>query len=94
MNTYNSDTSYRAQAEDALAQYLCTPGSLYSLLMFLGSTQVNRDLRQAAGIAVKNKIKSNIITIIIIIIIIIIINYPNPMINNRILDIRRAWNDR
>ena len=61
MNTYNSDTSYRAQAEDALAQYLCTPGSLYSLLMFLGSSQVNRDLRQAAGIAVKNKVKSNII---------------------------------
>ena len=61
LNTYNPDTSLRSQAEASLAQYLCQPGSLHSMLMFLGNPDhVHRDLRQAAGIAVKNKLKSKI----------------------------------
>ena len=59
LNTYNSDTHLRSQEEASLAQYLCQPGSLYNMLKFLGNPDhVHRDLRQAAGIAVKNKLRS------------------------------------
>lgn len=84
INTYNADQTQRSQAEEALSQYLCKPGSLYHLIIFLGNPEIHRDLRyiiyynyhntiiiinaiilllfsQAAGIAVKNKIRSKLL---------------------------------
>ena len=45
INTLNPDQSQRSQAEEALSQYLCKPGSLYHLIIFLGNAEIHKDLR-------------------------------------------------
>lgn len=47
----------RKQAEEYLSNFLNTSGAIQALLSFVGNRQQNRDLRQAAAIQVKNKIR-------------------------------------
>ena len=56
IHTYNADPSLRKQAETALDQFVITDGALFVLLSFVGNQTMHRDLRQAAGIIIKNKI--------------------------------------
>ena len=57
INTYNSDASLRAQAEQALNQFLAANGALVALLNFIGNTGNHRELRQATGLVIKNKMR-------------------------------------
>lgn len=57
INTYNPDAGLRAQAEQALNQFLVTGGALVALLNFIGNTGNHRELRQATGIVIKNKMR-------------------------------------
>lgn len=58
INTYNPDQSLRIQAENALAQLLTQTGSFSQLLYFISQSNVyHRDLRLAACITIKNKIR-------------------------------------
>jgi hypothetical protein len=57
INTYNPDNLLRHQAEQALNQFEGTPGSLSTLVNFIGGTHRHRELRQAASIIIKNKIR-------------------------------------
>lgn len=57
INTYNPDATLRAQAEQALNQFLITGGALVALLNFIGNAGNHRELRQATGIVIKNKMR-------------------------------------
>lgn len=57
INTYNPDAALRVQAEQALNQFLVTGGALVALLNFIGNTGNHRELRQATGIVIKNKMR-------------------------------------
>ena len=57
INTYNPDANLRMQAEAALNQFLVTGGALVALLNFIGNTNNHRELRQATGIVIKNKMR-------------------------------------
>lgn len=56
INTYNADPQLRSHAETALKAFIATEGALFALISFLGNQSIHRDLRQAAGIIVKNRI--------------------------------------
>jgi hypothetical protein len=56
IHTYHPDPNLRKHAEEALNHLITQPGSLFALLTFLGTRDFHRDLRQAAGIVVKNRI--------------------------------------
>lgn len=58
INTYNPDPVSRKQAEASLEQYLHNIGAFYSLLDFIKSVDMGRDLRLAASIVTKNKARS------------------------------------
>jgi hypothetical protein len=58
INTYNKDAALRAQAEQALDQFLKSSGALVTLLNFIGNTNNHRELRQATGIQIKNKMRA------------------------------------
>jgi len=58
INTYNQDATLRAQAEQALNQFLLSSGALLALLNFIGNTNNHRELRQATGIVIKNKMRA------------------------------------
>jgi len=51
------DANLRKQAEDSLEHFIATHGALQHLLVFVSNRQVVKDLRQAAAIQVKNKIR-------------------------------------
>jgi beta-lactamase class A len=58
INTYNSNFQLRTEAEQSLNFFLQTSGALYSLLTFISlqnDESVDRELRLAAAICVKNK---------------------------------------
>jgi hypothetical protein len=57
INTYNQDAGLRAQAEEALKQFLRTSGSLVALVNFVGSN-THRELRLATCIVIKNNLRS------------------------------------
>lgn len=57
INTYNSDAGLRQQAENALAEFLSTPGSLNALVNYLGNSNNHRELRQATGLVIKNRLR-------------------------------------
>lgn len=57
INTYNQNAELRAQAEAALGQFLATSGALIALLNFIGNTNNHRELRQATGLVIKNKMR-------------------------------------
>ena len=57
INTYNPDNTLRGQAEEGLKQFNTAPGSLSALVSFVGGTQRHRELRLAAAIQVKNKLR-------------------------------------
>ena len=57
INTYNSDNQLRLQAESALAQFLTADGALIALLNFISNTTNHKELRQATGIVIKNKLR-------------------------------------
>ena len=56
INTYNSSLEARQQAEQALVAYLATPGSALDMLGTIG-TASHRDIRLAAAIIMKNRIR-------------------------------------
>ena len=58
INTYNSDPVLRNQAETELNEYLHNSGAFYSLLEFTRCDDMIRDLRLAASIVAKNKVRS------------------------------------
>ena len=58
INTYNPDFTLRTQAEAALNQFLRISGACFQILLLAGNHSVHRDLRQAAKILLKNKIRS------------------------------------
>jgi hypothetical protein len=57
INTYNPNAELRAQAETALGHFLATSGALVALLNFIGNTNTHRELRQATGLVIKNKMR-------------------------------------
>ena len=57
INTYNPNHDLRVNAEKALQQFLVTPGSLTALINFIGAVNVHRELRQASGIVLKNRLR-------------------------------------
>lgn len=57
INTYNPNADLRAQAEAALGQFLVTSGALVALLNFIGNVNNHRELRQATGLVIKNKMR-------------------------------------
>lgn len=57
INTYNPDAQLRKQAEQALNQFLISNGALVALLNFIGNVSNHRELRQATGIVIKNKMR-------------------------------------
>ncbi len=57
INTYNPDNQLRLQAEAALAQFLTADGALIALLNFISNVNNHKELRQATGIVIKNKLR-------------------------------------
>jgi len=58
LHTYHPDKTLRTQAEQALETYLNTdPSALASLLAMVKNREISSDLRKAAAIQVKNKVK-------------------------------------
>jgi hypothetical protein len=57
INTYNPNHDLRVHAEQALQQFLLTHGSLTALINFIGSSSVHRELRQASGLVLKNRLR-------------------------------------
>lgn len=57
INTYNPNHNLRVQAENALQQFLVTGGSLSALINFIGNTSLHRELRQASGLVLKNRLR-------------------------------------
>ena len=56
INTYNIDGVARKNAEDALEKFLTNPGALVTLINYIGNSNTHRELRQATGIVIKNKL--------------------------------------
>ena len=59
INTYNRDSALRGQAEEALKLFLSSPGSLSALITLVSNQNqsVPRELRQATGIVLKNRLR-------------------------------------
>jgi len=57
INTYNPNHDLRVQAEQALPQFLATSGSLTTLICFIGNGNIHRELRQATGLLLKNRLR-------------------------------------
>ena len=57
INTYNPDHQLRVQAESALCEYLKTNGAAYQILLLVSNKAIHRDLRQAAEILLKNRLR-------------------------------------
>lgn len=57
INTYNADNVLRSQAEAALKELLKSPGALSALFVFVSNAAVPKDLRVAAGVVIKNKVR-------------------------------------
>ncbi len=57
INTYNPNHDIRVQAENALQELLNTPGSLSALITSIAKIESGRDLRQAVGLVLKNRIR-------------------------------------
>lgn len=57
INTYNANPDLRHQAELALNQFLNTPGSLTGLLHVSANPHNRREMRQATGLVLKNRIR-------------------------------------
>lgn len=57
INTYNANHALRLEAEANLSLLLRCDGILLQLLSFVGNRDFHRDLRQAASIVVKNRIR-------------------------------------
>jgi len=57
INTYNPSHDLRLQAEQALQSFLATPGSMTALITFIGNIAVHRELRQATGLIIKNRLR-------------------------------------
>lgn len=58
INTYNPNAQLRSQAENLLKEFFGRSGFLLSFLRIIGGTDVSKDLRQAATIALKNNIRN------------------------------------
>lgn len=54
INTYNADPALRHEAENAFAEFLRNHGSFSALLAFVQNQSIERDLKVAAAIALKN----------------------------------------
>jgi hypothetical protein len=57
INTYNPNNTLRAQAEEGLKQFYTNLGSLTALMNFVGGKHRHRELRLAAAIQIKNKLR-------------------------------------
>jgi hypothetical protein len=57
INTYNPNHDLRNNAETALQHFLLTQGSLTALINFIGNGTVHRELRQAACLVLKNRLR-------------------------------------
>lgn len=57
IDTYNPDYIRRLNAEKSLKQFLNTPGSLPGLLLCIVKKDVHREIRQATGILIKNRLR-------------------------------------
>jgi Zn-finger domain-containing protein len=57
VNTYNPNSQLRLAAEQALQQFLITPGSLTALLQCIGNRSIHREIRQATGLVMKNRLR-------------------------------------
>lgn len=57
INTYNPNQQLREGAEQALKQFLNTPGSLSALINTIGQPTVHREIRQATGLVIKNRLR-------------------------------------
>ncbi len=57
VHTYHPDKILRQQAEKALEDFASLPGSFTGLSQFLQRPNTPRELRQAAGILMKNRIR-------------------------------------
>lgn len=57
IHTYNPDPIQRKQAEGALHNFLRSQGACLQILALIGDRSINRDIRQASSILLKNKIK-------------------------------------
>lgn len=57
INTYNPNHDLRVEAERALQSFLNTPGSLTALISCIGNSNVHRELRQATGLLIKNRLR-------------------------------------
>ena len=58
INTYNPDPALRNQAETALKDFLHNHGAYTSLLGFVHDQGIDRDLRVAASIVIKNNTRN------------------------------------
>lgn len=58
INTYNPNHDLRVQAEGQLQQFCQTNGSCSQFLQLVGNKSVHRDVRQAAEIVFKNRLRS------------------------------------
>ena len=63
IHTYHHDLDLRSQAEAALVQFLNAPGFLIAFVQLLSNVSLPRDLRQAAGIVLKNKMRDISLTL-------------------------------
>ena len=57
INTYNSNNQLRLHAEEQLALFLTHSGAMVALLNFIGNINNHKELRQATGIVIKNKLR-------------------------------------
>jgi hypothetical protein len=57
INTYNPNHDLRVNAEQQLQQFLATQGSLSALINFISNVNVHRELRQATGLVLKNRLR-------------------------------------
>lgn len=54
INTYHPDYNLRSHAEQSLHYFLHNSGALYSILSFISNHEIERELRLAASICLKN----------------------------------------
>jgi hypothetical protein len=57
INTYNPNHDLRVEAERALQSFLNSPGSLTALIACIGNNAIHRELRQATGLLIKNRLR-------------------------------------
>eukprot|EP00638_Chattonella_subsalsa_P002833 CAMPEP_0117768342 /NCGR_PEP_ID=MMETSP0947-20121206/22298_1 /TAXON_ID=44440 /ORGANISM="Chattonella subsalsa, Strain CCMP2191" /LENGTH=80 /DNA_ID=CAMNT_0005592465 /DNA_START=63 /DNA_END=301 /DNA_ORIENTATION=- len=58
LNTFSEDVNLRKTSEEQLKQFQSVEGYLPLLLKSLAETEVDRTVKQAAAIALKNNIKA------------------------------------